>query len=163
MSESDTIEGGRAGETGVAAVQAEARQRLFVGRDCEIRQFRAVLERAELPRIFIIHGPGGIGKSAVLKVYASVASDLGVLVCHLDARDMRPAPSVLGRAVHAAFVRHSGAGTRVVAIVHYERIAALDGWLREQFVPYLPADTLLILAGAIGRNRPGLPTPGSVS
>lgn len=137
--------------TGIAGKQRQARQRLFVGRDREIRQFREVLERADLPRIFFVHGPGGIGKSTVLQSYAHLAASFGASFDPLDARHLPPIPAIVGRTVEVLLSQAAEQSIRIIAIDHYERIAALDGWLREQLIPGLPGNTLLIL---VGRGRP---------
>lgn len=66
--------------------------RRFGGRDREIAQLRAAVAT---PGVLCAHGPGGVGKSALLDVLADVAEREGIFTVRVDCRDMPPLPDAL--------------------------------------------------------------------
>src|SRR5580692_2874084 len=68
------------------------RRRSFVGRDREVALFRSALADSGLLRVY---GPGGVGKSALLDMFADVAADAGRSAVRVDARHLRLGPDVL--------------------------------------------------------------------
>ena len=59
----------------------------------EIELFRAALLAAEPPfAVLHVHGPGGVGKTTLLREYARVAAESGRPVMHLDGRNVEPSP-----------------------------------------------------------------------
>src|SRR5690349_554844 len=119
------------------------RQQGFVGRRAELRAFDAALADAAAPRIFLVHGPGGIGKTTLLLEMRARAEAAGRSVTLLDGNEVDPSPD--------GFTRAAGAGTDVLFIDAYDQVAALDDWLRREYVVALPAAAIIVLAG---RNRP---------
>lgn len=123
-----------------------ARRRSFVGRIGELELFRQALEAPGEPPFTIlhVHGPGGIGKTALLRMYRELAADAGVDVLELDGRDV----PVDRDSVRAAVAPVADGLRRLVLLVDsYELLAALDGWLRGELLPSLPADVVVVLAG----------------
>jgi hypothetical protein len=142
----------------------QARNRWFLGRDGELDLFRAALGAPEPPfTVLHVHGPGGVGKSALLRAFADSARSAGAVTVPLDARHFEPSPPGFTAAVRAAAgleddedpgVALAARGRRTVVLLDtYERAAPLDDWLRERFLPELPADSIMVLAG---REPPGL-------
>lgn len=138
-----------------------ARQQRFVGRHAERALFRAALSAPQLPfNVLHVHGPGGIGKSTLLREFLSICEELQVPALHLDARTLDPSPDAFLQALGAA-LRHSapdaaggldlGGGRRVILVDTYELLRPLDDWLRDVFLPELPESVLVVLAG---RNPP---------
>ena len=139
-----------------------ARRRRFVGRAAELELFLGALAAPEPPfSVLWIHGPGGVGKTALLGALAEAAADAGVgAVQPRSARDRAFATGVHGR----AGARASGCPARrraealggrepvVLLLDTFEAAVGLEDWLREQFVPALPACALVVVAG---RNGPG--------
>ncbi|RIK46741.1 MAG: AAA family ATPase [Chloroflexi bacterium] len=132
----------------------------FVGRAAEIAEFRAALLAAEPPfAVLQVYGPGGVGKSSLLREFARAASAAGRLVIELDGRNVEPSPAGFEQALADALERtgHAGApgwqmpADGVLLVDTYERLSALDHWLRESFLPSLPASCLVVIAG---RNQP---------
>ncbi len=61
----------------------------FVGRTAEIEVFQAALDGSDGPfSVLYFHGPGGVGKSALLDVLAARAERTGVRVVRLDGHDL---------------------------------------------------------------------------
>jgi hypothetical protein len=123
---------------------AAARRRAFVGRAAEIELFRQAVKAPGEPPFTVlhVHGPGGIGKSALLRMFADIASRL--LVVEVDARDLAPGPDAL----RAALAPLGAADSRAVLLVDtYELLAPLDALLRDELLPALPSDVVVVLAG----------------
>jgi hypothetical protein len=148
---------------------AAGRQR-FVGREAELRLFRSALLAHEPPfGVLYLYGPGGIGKTALLAEYARLATEAGVPVLRLDGRDVEPSPTGFVRALtQTSGLVESDSPLEVLAqqprsvllIDTYEALARLDAWVRETFLPRLPAQTLVVIAGrhppaAAWRTDPG--------
>ena len=71
-----------------------ARRGRFVGRAAELELFYAALKAAEPPYAALyIHGPGGIGKTTLLREYARIAAACGRPVISLDGREIDPTPT----------------------------------------------------------------------
>ncbi len=78
-------------------LEAERRRR-FVGRVVERALFRAAIRAGELPfNVLYVFGPGGVGKTTLLKEYAYACEEAKVRASYVDARDLEPSPdSFLG-------------------------------------------------------------------
>ena len=133
---------------------ASRRRRRFVGRQAEVELFSAALA-ADDPafRVLYLHGPGGIGKTSLLEVYARRAEAAGAAVVRLDGRELSPQPravlEVLRPLLEAdiAGTATEGSGRVVLLIDAYDRLAPLDDWIRIDLLPRLPATALTVLAG----------------
>jgi hypothetical protein len=144
-----------------------ARRRLFVGRTTELRDWSAALDAPtwSVP-IWHIHGLGGIGKTSLLREWRSEARERGVVVLPLDARDFDPTidaicgalrellnalpgnelPTTAGPAEICAAMDAID-GRLVVQIDTFELLEPLDDWLRESFLPQLPSNVAVNIAG----------------
>lgn len=128
---------------------ASAAARSFVGRGGEIRQFERLLQAALPPQALLwFHGPGGIGKTTLLLRLRDLAAASGRRTVWLDAALIEPQ--------HAAFVAALGLDDPrgnaaddpgVLFIDTAERLEPLHGWLRDAFLPALPAHWLVVCAG----------------
>ncbi|TVR19948.1 MAG: ATP-binding protein [Nitriliruptor sp.] len=143
----------------IGLVLGAQRRSRFVGRRAELELFRsAIAATTPDPAVIHLHGPGGIGKTSVLEAFAGIAAAHGASVVRLDARELPASPT----AVLDALRRHievpaDGAievpGARLVLLIDtYERLAAVDDWVREQLLTRLPTDAVTVLAG---RTPPG--------
>ena len=141
----------------VADRLAAACGRRFVGRTAELALFRTALDAAEPPYVVLhVHGPGGIGKTTLIQQFARLAQEAGRTVLRLDMRDVEPAPDVfralLSQAMNAEPCSAQDLAARwprdgVLMVDTYEAASALDAWLREIFIPRLPARALVVIAG----------------
>ncbi|HET6530293.1 MAG TPA: ATP-binding protein [Actinoplanes sp.] len=111
----------------------------FVGRAGELAGFDDALAGRSGRRVRFVHGPGGIGKTTLLLHLRARARRAGHDAVYLDGREIDPSPE--------GFVRAAGGGARVLLIDGYEQLAPIDGWLRRDLIPALPADHVVVLAG----------------
>ena len=120
---------------------AAARLRGFVGRKEELAAFDEALCGGG--GVLFVHGPGGVGKSALLRRFAQLATDADRNVTMLDGRTLDPSP--------AAFMAETSSmltDERAVLLIDaFERIHGLESWLRERFLPMLPVGALAVVAG----------------
>ncbi|MGI5286394.1 ATP-binding protein [Nonomuraea polychroma] len=131
-------------ELGVLEQRLEAvRERSFVGREEELGVFTDALRGSR--SVLYVHGPGGVGKTTLLRRFAQQAAALGRQVTTLDGRTLDPTP--------AAFEAEAApvlAGERAVLVIDtFERVQGLEGWLRERFLPRLPLGALVVVAGRV--------------
>jgi hypothetical protein len=142
------------------------RRQRFVGRVAEIELFRACLDADSAPfAVLFLHGPGGIGKSSLLDAFATEAHRQQMRVVRLDARDLLPSPEGVRRGIDNALPELSGGGRHdsmptVVLLDSYERLAALDDWVRERLLPDLPANVVTVLAGRLPPDHGWRADPG---
>jgi hypothetical protein len=131
------------------------RRRCFVGREAELELVRANLEAREPSfSVLWISGPGGIGKSSLLEAIAERAEEReAISVVRLDGRNLASSPREIIDVLHHALDgpppsgSEAAPGRRIVLLIDaFERLSALDDWIRTGLLPGLPADTLTILA-----------------
>lgn len=136
------------------------RHRGFVGRLVERDLFWSAISAQELPfNVLYVFGPGGVGKTTLLREFLDTCARAEVPAHQLDARDLEPSPDSFMRALWSAMdlIGHEDpfatlvSGRRVVLVDTYETLVPLDGWMTEEFLPQLPEDLLLVLAS---RNPP---------
>ncbi len=140
-------------DSSVGATLSTARHARYVGRVPELARFREVLAAETLP-VHVVHvwGPGGIGKTSLLDEMAGLADAAGAAVARVDGRDVDALPDAFALAAERALAGASPSARRRVLLVDtYERLAALDDWIRRTYVPGLPASDLVVIAG---RHRP---------
>ncbi|MEU7467570.1 AAA family ATPase [Streptomyces sp. NPDC044984] len=125
---------------------ATARMHNFVGREEEIELFRQAL-RAEpsAPSVIVVHGPGGIGKSALLQRYAVEARGVGRPVVSVDSRTIYPSPTAFEQAAAGALFQDDC----VLLVDSFERCRDMEEWVRNRFLPRLPTGVLVVLAGRL--------------
>ncbi|CAG0928917.1 hypothetical protein TFLX_01153 [Thermoflexales bacterium] len=143
--------------TSLADRLAEARRKHFVGRAAELELLRSALHDSRPAfAVLFLYGPGGVGKTSLLHEFARAASEAGVLVVSLDARHINPTPQNFLTALNQSlnsdgtpspFERLAAAPRSVLLIDTYELFSPLDTWLRETFLPQLPAQTLVVVTG----------------
>src|SRR4051794_37725782 len=77
----------------IAARLSSVRERNFVGRSAEQELWATALAAATPPFALLwITGPGGIGKSSLVRRFAGVAEGLGITPIMLDARPLISSP-----------------------------------------------------------------------
>src|SRR5882757_9474862 len=134
---------------GVLADRLQAvRERGFVGRTAERALFGSAL--AGWPSAFValfLHGPGGVGKTTLLRRLADDAVTAGRTVVRVDGRLVASSTAAFTAAAGSTVVTSD----LVLLIDNFEHCQALESWLREDFLPQLSEDVLVVIAG---RNPP---------
>lgn len=128
---------------------ATARRAHFVGRAEERARFMRMLRGVAEP-VWFLHGPGGIGKSTLLRELAREAEACERIVLQIDARHVPATPEgwrqALAAALHAEGTSLPLPGS-VLLVDTFEAIAPLEPWLRDEELPRYPADVIVVLAG----------------
>ncbi len=128
----------------------EAQHGHFVGREEECALFAGALAAEALPfHVLYLHGPGGIGKTALLREFQHAARRAEVPAVYLDGRNVEPTPEAFAQAAEHAGLPE---GRGVLLIDTYETLSDLDDWLRDTFLPSVSEDLLVVLSG---RYAPG--------
>lgn len=123
---------------------SRARVRAFVGREREIESFRQALAGdPRSPFAFFMCGPGGIGKSTLLRRLADHASTAGRRLVEFDGRFVSRDPADFERAA-GPFLDVPGT---VLLVDSFEHCQWLESWLRHHFLPRGADDALVVLAG----------------
>jgi hypothetical protein len=129
----------------------------LVGRERERAALLELVER-DMPLVAVVHGIAGVGKSMLLQAAAVDARARGTVVVALDGRAFEPTErgflasleSALGTplpTVAAAAEALEGDERVLLTIDTHEQLRLLDAWLRQSFVPALPHNVRLLLAG----------------
>jgi|GEM_PF-1113313 len=119
----------------------------FVGRTAELAVFDGLFVDDPPASVVHVHGPGGIGKSALLRQVERLGAERGWSPWRIDGRELPPVPGALESIVLAAHAEERP----LLLFDTYERISGLDGALRTRLLPALPARAIVVLAG---RERP---------
>ncbi|HZM84705.1 MAG TPA: AAA family ATPase [Candidatus Limnocylindrales bacterium] len=137
------------------------RRERFVGRRRELASFDKAIDGRSPQRVLFVHGQGGIGKTTLLHEFRARARLAGRTVVLVDGREVDPSPQAMDSAVQVALDQQGNRGPSarlpagmVLLVDGYEQLAPIDGWLRDEFVPGLSADDVVVLAG---RDPPTAP------
>jgi len=115
----------------------------FVGRSAQLEFFERCLDGELTASVILVHGPGGIGKSTLLREIARRAQARRYEIFSVEGRELPPMPDALEAVL-------SGARTSerpLVLIDTYERMSALDGYLRRGLLPSLSERAVIVIAG----------------
>jgi hypothetical protein len=115
----------------------------FVGRAAELAFFDSLLVDDPPASVVLVHGPGGIGKSTLLREVGRRAEARGRSPRLVDARELAPVPGELEQALDGV----DAEALPLVMFDTYERMAAAGTYLRQRLLPSLPERALVILAG----------------
>ncbi len=119
-------------------------ERLFVGRARDLEAFGDFLDRPE-PEILNVHGPGGVGKSALLAAFRRTAERAGRSVTAVDGRSVPAEPEALLAA--AGGVSELNRRRPLLLVDAFEELEELTRWLQEEFLPNLDTEVRVVVAG----------------
>ncbi|MFI6602745.1 AAA family ATPase [Nonomuraea sp. NPDC050536] len=129
-----------------------ARRRGFVGRESELAAFERLLDPSLPAQVLLVHGPGGVGKTALLHQYGWRAAAEGHRVIWLDGHEIEPTQAAVLAALGIASLDELSTMPGLVLLIDtLELLAPLERWLRRELIPALAGDALAVLAG---RDRP---------
>ena len=149
---------------------AQSARENFVGRTLELQALAELLNVG--PRLIFVHGIAGVGKSALLSVFAERARTQGAAVIELDCRAIEPTERgfliALRTAIGGPISRLSQAtprlqslGERVLlSLDNYEVFRLMDTWLRQTFMPLLPENVRVLIVGRDTPSYSWLTAPG---
>ncbi|MEU9558158.1 hypothetical protein [Streptomyces fumanus] len=141
---------------------------VFAGRTGPLAVFARALQSCASARtsaVLYVHGPAGIGKTALLHRFAALARAEGRPVVELDAAGGASVPDLLARAGRA----HAVPGT-VLLVDDADLVRGADGALPHGLLPKAEGGTVTVVAGEhapdaawrAGTVRPGLGPPHTV-
>jgi hypothetical protein len=120
--------------------------RSFVGRDVERTLFRSALQGGEHAfSMLYMHGPGGTGKTTLLRVFADDARAAGRSVIEIDVR-VTGADSPAFEAACGSAPTTDGV---VLLVDSFDQSQALATWLRTRFLPQFPYDAIIVIASRL--------------
>ncbi|GAA5162523.1 AAA family ATPase [Amycolatopsis dongchuanensis] len=135
------------------AVEA-GRDRGFVGRGPELAAFRAALA-GTAPPIHHVHGPGGIGKSMLLRRYAREARRAGRRVLELDGKSGEKAASPI------AAVGDAVRDPALVLLVDHLNLCDVKGTREQEWLlTQLPVGVVVVVASREPPEPPAVADPG---
>lgn len=124
-----------------------ARVRAFIGRNEQLTRFgEALAGDPRAPFAFYVYGPGGIGKSTLLRRMADDARAAGRPLVELDGRFVSRDPAEFERAA-GPFLDAPGT---VLVVDSFEHCQWLESWLWHRFLPRAADGALVVLAGRLG-------------
>jgi hypothetical protein len=93
--------------------------------------------------VVFVHGPGGIGKSTLLREFERRATASGWDCFRVEGRELSPDSDALLAALSDA----QQSARPLLLIDTYERMSGLDGYLRRALIPSLPGNAVIVIAG----------------
>jgi hypothetical protein len=115
----------------------------FVGRRRELDLFENLFVDDPPASVVFMHGPGGIGKSTLLREVERRGARAGWTPRVIEGRDLPPVPDALEDALSGANEEERP----LLLFDTYERMAALGGYLRRAMLPELPERAIVVIAG----------------
>ncbi|BAL93158.1 hypothetical protein AMIS_79380 [Actinoplanes missouriensis 431] len=136
---------------------ARARAEAFVGRRDELAAFDAALRQdpAAAPVLYV-HGPGGIGKSTLVRRLADAARQAGRLIIEIDGRFVSGSTAEFEESAQAVLDQP---GT-VLIVDSFEHCQWLETWLWQLFLPRIADGALVVLAGRESPSAEWTSDPG---
>jgi hypothetical protein len=120
----------------------------FVARESELRIARDVLDDVTPSRVLYVHGPGGIGKSALLRAVGRLATGAGVALVALDAR---ATPEEFDREI--AGVLDAPVVPTLVVVDEADLLGSRLAAVRDRLLDALPDTCRLAFGGRAGLDR----------
>lgn len=139
----------------------QARRQSFVGRDREIHLFEDLAFSPTL-QFYLLYffGPGGQGKTTLIKKFIDSCVGKQVDYIHLDGREIEAHPSSLVENLRSQLQLVEGVDPfealaakherTILFIDTFEKLRPIDDWVRTDFLPQLPAQVFTVICGRYG-------------
>ncbi len=124
------------------AVLHDADAEHFVGRESELAVVAGLIDERTPSRILFVHGPGGIGKSALLRASGRLAEDAGFRVETHDARTLQGGLDDLLRVL-----ADQAAAPRFLIVDEVDHLGSMLAPLRDALLDRLAEHARIVLAG----------------
>lgn len=146
--------------------------RIMVGRAADIAEFARLIAEPIFPYfVLFVTGPGGVGKTTLLGAFAERCSAAGVRVSRISGDEFDPSPAsfldAIAKSLHlndsapeTVLASLESEGRLVLFVDNFEAVSALDGYLRDSFIPNLPETVLIVIAGRRAPAHPWKSDPG---
>ena len=121
----------------------------FIGRAGELEAIAELFVDDPPASVVLVHGPGGIGKSALLRQVADRGREAGWSPVLVEGRELPPVADALEEALSPAHEHERP----LILIDTYERMTALGSHLRRALLPSLPEHTIVVVAGRQAPER----------
>lgn len=118
----------------------QRRHALFVGRERERARFLELVE-ARRSAVLFFYGEGGIGKTALLHELLYACGERGIAAARIDGGQVDVTHEAIRAAVDAVLP------VCVLMIDTFEALAPIEPWIRDELLPALAANVLVVLAG----------------
>ncbi len=136
----------------------QQRKKNFVGRQKETSFFEQLLKEQEPSfHLIYVYGPGGQGKTTLLKQFADHCKESLVPFIQLDCRYIESHPDSFKQAVKMASpfsndidiftAIDAHKGNVILLIDTFEKLKPLDDWMRLEFLPELPENVITVISG----------------
>ncbi len=144
----------------IADLIRQGRRITLAGRDAELGLVRQVTAPGG-PVVVYVHGPAGIGKTALISALDACLEDEGVRRLHIAAGAVEPTPTAILMALGRVLDHKAGTVAELAAALANSKdftVVMIDdvdtwrlaaSWLREDLLPTLPASTRFVLAGTV--------------
>src|SRR5947208_7092444 len=100
----------------------------FVGREPELEFFDSLMVEEPSHQVVLVHGPGGIGKSTLLREVARRAEKRGYRPTLVEGRELAPVPGEIENALGDI----ASVELPLIMFDTYERMSAASGYLRSE-------------------------------
>ncbi len=137
-----------AAEERLSDLAARREAERFVGRDEVLALVDGALDGRSDVRIVYLHGPGGVGKSAIVRAVGRRADEAGRPVVRVDGRLVGPTLEHL-----RAVVAPASASGSVLLVDEVDAVASLRRELRDLVLATVPATGTVVVAGRAAPDR----------
>jgi ATPase family associated with various cellular activities (AAA) len=138
-----------AGDATFAAVLAERDRAAFAGRRRELELIATFSPDDSPSSVLVLHGPAGIGKSALLRELGRRAACVAGHAVWVDGREVGNDPDALEDALADAWSH----ARPLILIDDFDSMAELGPHLRGALLPSLPRRALVVIAGRAAPDR----------
>jgi hypothetical protein len=144
----------------IADLIRQGRRTTLAGRDTELGLVRQVTAPGG-PVVVYVHGPAGMGKTALISALDACLEDEGVRRLHIAAGAVEPTPTAILTALGRVLDHKAGTVAELAAALANSKdftVVMIDdvdtwrlaaSWLREDLLPTFPASTRFVLAGNV--------------